>query len=346
MGLFHIQSSFLLFPILQVKLLEVRARFHCIDNTGRQGNISHPNTFSSNLLNNIALYTGTKPYIRVGGNTQDYAIFNASLSQATYGIIDPAKSPDYPTTLQIGPSFFESYSTFPGTRYIHGFNLAKNGSVARNALLASVPYACHALENGKLAHWELGNEPDLYKTSSQGPVRPVSWNESDYVSEWLNGTRVIRAAMALEAACPNLTTQALYTHYAPSFGGTANSLSAVKTFRAGLDQDADIALISSHNYISGATSPGVTLQDTLMNHDVIVASVAKQIAEFEALKALSGALEPGLRFVLGETNSLYNQGKPGLSDSFGAALWGVDFGLWCASQGIGRVHFHQGTNYR
>lgn len=37
------------------------------------GNTSHPNTFSNNLLNNIGNYTGTKPYIRVGGNTQDYA---------------------------------------------------------------------------------------------------------------------------------------------------------------------------------------------------------------------------------------------------------------------------------
>lgn len=51
-------------------------------------------------------------------------------------------------------------------------------------------------------------------------------------------------------------------------------------------------------------------------------------------------------YILSETNSLYNEGAPGLSNSFGAALWGVDFNLWCASQGIRRVHMHQGTNYR
>jgi hypothetical protein len=27
-------------------------------------------------------------------------------------------------------------------------------------------------------------------------------------------------------------------------------------------------------------------------------------------------------------------------------LWNVDFALWCVSQGIHRVHMHQGTNYR
>jgi len=34
------------------------------------GNRSNPNEFSNNLLDNIAELTGTKPYIRVGGNTQ------------------------------------------------------------------------------------------------------------------------------------------------------------------------------------------------------------------------------------------------------------------------------------
>src|ERR1700761_2768510 len=42
------------------------------------GNASHPNTFSNNLLNNLGNLTGTKPYIRVGGNTQDYAYIMSS----------------------------------------------------------------------------------------------------------------------------------------------------------------------------------------------------------------------------------------------------------------------------
>ena len=34
------------------------------------GNVSNPNAFSNNLLNNLGNLTGTKPFIRVGGNTQ------------------------------------------------------------------------------------------------------------------------------------------------------------------------------------------------------------------------------------------------------------------------------------
>ena len=36
------------------------------------GNESVPNTFSNNLLNNLGALQGTKPHLRVGGNTQDF----------------------------------------------------------------------------------------------------------------------------------------------------------------------------------------------------------------------------------------------------------------------------------
>ena len=172
---------------------------------------------------------------------RDYALYNASLPVATVGI-NTQSSQDYPTILTIGPSFFDSYSTWPGTTYIHGFNLAKNGTVGLNSLLATVPLACKALENGKLAYWELGNEPDLYKTSAQGIVRPANWTEQSYVDEWLNKTRMMRTIMA--QSCPDLP----FDFIAPSFAGTSNSLDPIITWRDGLDQDKDISLISSHKY--------------------------------------------------------------------------------------------------
>ncbi|TKA76148.1 hypothetical protein B0A49_03722 [Cryomyces minteri] len=288
------------------------------------GNSSEPNTFSNNLLNNLGNLQGTKPYIRVGGNTQDYALYDSSLKTATFGIVNANRSVDYPTSLSVGPSYFESYTTWPNTKFIHGFNLGKN-----------------ALESGRLLYWELGNEPDLFKTSAQGIVRPASWNEQDYVSEWLNGTRSIKAVLA--RACPDLGAP---KWIAPSFAGTNNSLQPIQTWQGGLDADKDIALISSHNYIGGATQPGVTLQGTLMNHSSTVRSISHQLNESSYLATLLRSLNPSLPFILGETDSLYNEGAPGLSNAFGAALWGVDFNLWCATNNIRRVHMHQGTDYR
>lgn len=77
-----------------------------------------------------------------------------------------------------------------------------------------------------------------------------------------------------------------------------------------------------------------------MNHTKTVLSVNNLVAVRDNLTYT------GIPYVIGETNSLYNEGAPGLSNAFGAALWGVDFNLWSASQGLRRVHMHQGTDYR
>jgi hypothetical protein len=305
------------------------------------GNNSHPNGFSYNLLNNLDELQGSKPIIRVGGNTQDYATVNASQEAALIGSFDFNRSKDYPTTISIGPAYFESYNTWPGYEYIHGLNMGKNGTVGYQTLVQSIPLICKALPVDKLAYWTLGNEPDLFKTSAQGPVRPPSWNESAYVAEYIEKTRLIRDTVKLN--CPEVIESGKLRYYSPSFAGTSNSLNIIKTFQAGLDEDGEIAFIDSHNYMGGATQPGVTLQKTLMNHTAVVLNVNKHLNESALLKSLAGI---DLPYLLGETNSLYNQGAPALSNSFGAALWGVDFNLYCAATGIARVHMHQGNNYR
>ncbi|PSR87157.1 glycoside hydrolase family 79 protein [Coniella lustricola] len=306
------------------------------------GNNSVPNTYSNNLLNNIGNLTGTKPYIRVGGNTQDYALYNSSLDYALNGTFNYNLSSDYPTTIFIGPSYFESYAQWPDVKFSHGFNLAKgaNNSAGWQTLLDTVPLACQALSHGNLYMWEYGNEPDLYSTSSQGPVRPTTWNESWYVSQWLNGTQQIKAS--LQQSCPQLLANGTYGYLAPSFAGVGNHLKLPATWEAGLDKDQDITLLSTHNYISGANVLGVTLQGTLLNHSITKNSVNAHITEYEQIFP-NGS---GVPLIFGETNSLYNEGRPGLSNTFGAALWGVDFNLYSASVGIKRVHMHMGTNYR
>lgn len=213
------------------------------------GNNSAPNVFSDNLLNNIGNLTGTKPHIRVGGNTQDYALYNASLPYALNGTFNFARSPDYPTTIFIGPSYFESYAQWPHTKFSHGFNLGLGGnnSAGWQTLLDTVPLACKALGGGKLLMWEYGNEPDLFSTSSQGPVRPpapLGWNESIYVGQWLNGTKQIRSS--LQEACPDMLANGSYGYMAPSFGGVNNTLRLPATWMAGMDNDQDVKLVSTH----------------------------------------------------------------------------------------------------
>ncbi|KAF2645814.1 hypothetical protein P280DRAFT_417944 [Massarina eburnea CBS 473.64] len=306
------------------------------------GNKTHPNTFSNNLLNSLKTYQGNKPDIRVGGNTQDYALFSPTLSTAILGTYTNVSS-DYPRILTIGPSYFDSYTTFPDTSFIHGFNLANNDSDSNATLsiTSSIPYACAALSQGNLLYWEMGNEPDLFKTSAQGIMRLANWTEADYVSDW--ESRVGTVKSALEKGCgANWTSAEDFKWIAPSFAGTTNSINAVKAWEAGLGDGGGVAKFSSHNYIGGSTQPGITLANTLLNHTKTALSISAHTSEQASLKSAGMTLD----YILGETNSLYNQGRPGLSNTFGAALWGLDFNLLCAATNIKQVFMHMGTDYR
>lgn len=96
------------------------------------------------------------------------------------------------------------------------------------------------------------------------------------------------------------------------------------------------------SYMATSIFPGITMQGTLMNHTNIAAAISAHVADHEAISA-SGAAPP---MILGETNSLSVQGLAGVSNAFGAALWSLDYHLLAASEGIRRVHMHQGVDYR
>jgi hypothetical protein len=175
---------------------------------------------------------------------RDFALFSPDLPTATQGIYNTSISADYPTNLTIGPSYFESYLTWPNVSFIHGFNLAKIDSASLTSLSASVPYACKALSSGNFAAWEMGNEPDLFKRWS---ARPANWDEKGYVEDWKKNVELVRKA--LEKGCgEEWTTKQRYKWIAPSFAGTGtNGLDVVKTWDAGLKNSGDaLAKFSSH----------------------------------------------------------------------------------------------------
>ena len=68
-------------------------------------------------------------------------------------------------------------------------------------------------------------------------------------------------------------------------------------------------------------------------------SIAQQLDQYNFL------VNTSIPFIISETNSLSDVGTPGISDTFGAALWTMDYNLWSASQNISRVHMQQGTNF-
>lgn len=78
------------------------------------------------------------------------------------------------------------------------------------------------------------------------------------------------------------------------------------------------------------------------NEEWIQKANAKQnVSQFAPQVAAADAA--GAPLVMGETNSVSCSGKSGISDTFGAALWGVDYVLTGASVGILKTYFHLGA---
>ncbi|KDN71264.1 hypothetical protein CSUB01_08651 [Colletotrichum sublineola] len=109
-------------------------------------------TTTNQCLSNLKELTGTWPPIRIGGTTQDRAVYDASTSaDVIYSVKDVA---DAPLALTFGPSFIELAATYAGNVTL-GLNRGKNNL---NNTIAAGKVAVREMAN--LYAIELGNEPE------------------------------------------------------------------------------------------------------------------------------------------------------------------------------------------
>jgi hypothetical protein len=87
-----------------------------------------------------------------------------------------------------------------------------------------------------------------------------------------------------------------------------------------------------HNY------PGGTVQK-LQTHS----QTASNIRSMFAADVLAVKQQTGKEYILGETNSVSGGGAAGVSPTWGAALWTMDYVLRAAASNISRTYFHHGT---
>ena len=102
------------------------------------------------------------------------------------------------------------------------------------------------------------------------------------------------------------------------------------------DEGKDIKLLTHHYYREGQ-NPTSTL-DKLLHTDPRLAPI---LAKLRATAESSG-----VPYRICETNSFSGGGKPGVSDTLGAALWVLDFMFILASAGCAGVNMETGVNQR
>jgi uncharacterized protein (TIGR03437 family) len=206
-----------------------------------------------------------------------------------------------------------------GWRVLFGLNLASSTAVLD---AEEAPYVSQSAQ-GALSGFEIGNEPDLY--SSNGD-KPTSYTLSQYLSDWNS------FATAIQAADPGavLTGPA----DAGNIGTWTDQFAAAYGTR--------IALLTQHLYPLapvgdvGATSPsGCTISNLLS-----AATHSKAATDAAQLESIAQSAKVPWR--MAESNSCYDGGTAGVSDTFASALWGVDYMFTLASNAATGVNFHGG----
>ncbi|RAH70498.1 glycosyl hydrolase family 79 C-terminal domain-containing protein [Aspergillus aculeatinus CBS 121060] len=305
------------------------------------GNDTHPNLFSRQVIQNLKDIAGKAPIFRVGGSTQNSAVYYPDQTEA---LIDPFDSiaSSQPRHSYFGPAFLQSFRQFPaGSKYIFGLNFfnAENETLfdvgdglAQCVLEAHAAY--HAIGDAFYG-FEIGNEVDSW---AGGQRRPANWTIQDYVDQWNEYASAISENLTQHDADQLFQGCAFE---APRHVTAATDWNVANAEADGMRADRAKS-VADHEYMGAAcdyTGVGPTIATTIFDRT----NVLSRVWYHDYLGNVTAA--SGIPYVLGETNSISCQGARGISDVMAAAVWAVDYVLYLSSLRVERVHFHMGTRY-
>ena len=296
--------------------------------------LGNPNFFSgeNTALIGFVKRLGPSGVMRIGGNTSEYCYWTPDPNSQTklpndesmrtgdkanpiaFGLaVGPDTGHHAPAPVKITPAAVRNLRDFldaAGWNLIYGLNM---GTGTAEDAAAEAAYVTDVV-GSKLIAFQLCNEPDLFFRNG---IRKKDYDAAQFGDEWKHFYDVIRARV------PN----------APFAGpDTAYNNSWLVPFAQRFKHEAKF--LSQHYYAEGPpTDPSMTIE-RLLNPN------PKLQEEFEGMKKTMH--ETGLPFRLAETNSCYQGGKAGVSDTFASALWGGDLMYQLASEGGMGINFHGG----
>lgn len=289
--------------------------------------LSQPEFFAPTNTELVGLIRrlGASGVLRIGGNTSEYCYWTpsgatqnpATAQQDEAKVIEQAVGPDKghkpPPPKKITPEAVRNLRGFVdaiGWKLIYGLNM---GTELAETAAAEAEYVMR-LMGDKLIAFQLCNEPDLFFRNG---LRPASYNFAQFAQEWQHFFETIRAKVP----------------HAPFAGpDTAFNNEWLVPFAQQFKSEA--AFLSQHYYAEGPPeNPSMTIGRLLRPSPQLQAEF-RGMAETQA--------DTHLPFRLTETNSCYQGGKQGVSDTFAAALWGADLMYQLASAGGVGINFHGG----
>lgn len=266
-------------------------------------------SFEANVLAGTAAAAGNlQQYLRTLG--PGVLRFGGNFVDTTFWTSTGEKAPSWAvaTLTPADLTRLATLATNSGWRVILGVNL-KHPDPARAADEAA--HARAALGDALLAI-EIGNEPNYYSPYSSAQL----W--SDYQS--------YRAA--INAAAPGVGL------VAPSVGRVPAADAWLKDFASRETGHVDLADLTAHYYPACASSsPAPTISSLL--------STGYRSTELARVQLLSGLAQGlGIPALLDEGNSVSCEGTDGVSDTYASALWGIDYELLGAQNGLSGLYLH------
>ena len=173
--------------------------------------------------------------------------------------------------------------------------------------------------------FELGNEPDLYLSSGK---RLTGYDYTGYLTEFnfiADKVKQFGKIAAPVLGKPNPT----------SSGSWAGSLSSIISSIGA----SNLSTVTLHDYPLGSAASGTQsgflnkyLSDAYTNDEVSNATTGLK-------PSIQTTLQNNLNFRLAESNTLSNGGMQGVSNTMGAALWGIDMMFELAKANASGINF-------
>jgi len=286
--------------------------------------LADPTFFAADNRELVSLFRALTPngVLRLGGNSSEFCWWKAGESDRPPELPESAHRADnwMPHTFTaIEPIAVDRLAGFleaTGWNSIYGLNLG-TGSPEKDADQAA--YVAQRL-GARLLYFQIGNEPDLYKSPSNR-LRPPDWSFDQYLEQWMT------FAQAVARRVPGAR-----------FGGpdTAASGQWASRFAQEAPQKLPgrIVTCSGHYYVMGPPDDPRSTVQRLLSSD--------QRIDQDLPRLINTAKENHLVYRMTEGNTCYRGGKPGVSNAFCSALWAADYLLKLASFGCVGVNLHGG----
>lgn len=262
--------------------------------------------------------------LRLGGNTSEFGWWKSSPSAQppvrTSGRANNGEPP--PTTIfAITPEAIRNLDGFlraTGWTCIYGLNL---GFANEQADVAEARFVAQTL-GPRLQYFQLGNEVDMFNRHLRDPK---TWGVDQYLKEW------VPLALAVQKAVPGAKFGM------PDVASDVSWLPQIANRWPSLPEKPNVITLSHHYYWGGPpASPNATIERLLQPSSAVAkkAALAREAGE-----------KMQVPYRMTEGNTVYQGGKPGLSDVFAAALWGANYLFELMSLGYSGVNLHGGSGH-